>query len=169
MEKRKTETMQNNKIEIIPFQKIAKVIGDTGCYFSSIVYIAESILKVNADLIRYFYVFNKKLTNGKQWVEDDCFMNRPDLVLLNILQQEIRLHDIKKTVNSVNVQNIKDIKYVPKENEYLIGCYEWKTTGHTYSHFVVLDSKKNVVFDPLGQSNTVKNGKLVSLRVFEIL
>jgi len=162
--------LNNKKDEIIPVQKIAKVLGDTGCYFSSIVYLAENILKVKVDIIRYFFVFNKtKTSNGKQWIEDDCYMNRPDLVLLNILQQEIIKNGLNKVVNSVNVQNVKDIKYTPKNNEYLIGCYEWKATGHTYSHFVVLDSKKNVIYDPLGESNTVKNGKLVSLRVFELV
>lgn len=44
-----------------------------------------------------------------------------------------------------------------------IGCFKWKHT-----HFVVLDRKKNVVYDPIPNSNTVKNGKLISLRLYKI-
>lgn len=137
-------------------QKIAKNIGDNGCYFLSVVYLAEELVKNRFDIIQLFAIANKKITGGLQWIEDDCFMNYPNL-LLNYL-----------TGKEVKVRKETDISYYPKNNEYIIGCFKWKTTGTTYSHFVVLDKNKNVIYDPLGQSNTVINGKLDSLRVFTV-
>lgn len=42
---------------------------------------------------------------------------------------------------------------------HVFGCYKWKS-----SHFVVLDRERRVVFDPMGVSETVRNGKLDSMR-----
>ena len=48
---------------------------------------------------------------------------------------------------------------IPGEVKIVFGKYVYK-----YGHFVVLNKKKKVVFDSLGESNTVKNGKLESMR-----
>ena len=48
---------------------------------------------------------------------------------------------------------------IPDEVEHVFGCYRWKS-----NHFVVLDKNLNVVFDPIGKSNTVANGVLKSTR-----
>ena len=48
---------------------------------------------------------------------------------------------------------------IPENVAFVFGRYFYK-----YGHFVVLDSNKNVIFDSLGKSNTVKNGKLESMR-----
>lgn len=51
---------------------------------------------------------------------------------------------------------------IPDDVRCIIGCYRWKGT-----HFVVLDRQTlEVVFDPLGKSNTVRNGFLDTLRWF---
>ncbi|MCQ2577570.1 MAG: DUF261 domain-containing protein [Treponema sp.] len=154
--------MQISKVDAIPVQQIAKTIGEFGCYFSSLVYIAEQESGKKIDLIRAFDKYNKKKTCGVQWVEDDCFINRPDLVLLDLLKEN------GVPVNSVTVRKETDVNYHPKTNEVLVGCYEWKSTMKTYSHFVNVDNGKRVVNDPIGSSNTVKNGVLRSLRVFTI-
>lgn len=43
--------------------------------------------------------------------------------------------------------------------KFVFGKYVWK-----YGHFVVLNKLKKVIFDSFGTSNTVKNGKLESMR-----
>ena len=48
---------------------------------------------------------------------------------------------------------------IPGEVKIIFGKYVYK-----YGHFVVLSKNKKVVFDSLGESNTVKNGKLESMR-----
>ena len=42
---------------------------------------------------------------------------------------------------------------------HVFGCYRWRGT-----HFVVLDRERRVVYDPMGVSETVRNGKLESMR-----
>ena len=48
---------------------------------------------------------------------------------------------------------------IPSSVKIVFGKYMWK-----YGHFVVLNKNKKVIFDSFGISNTVKNGKLESLR-----
>lgn len=48
---------------------------------------------------------------------------------------------------------------IPSSVKIVFGKYMWK-----YGHFVVLDKFKTVKFDSFGISNTVKNGKLESMR-----
>ena len=48
---------------------------------------------------------------------------------------------------------------IPSSVKIVFGKYMWK-----YGHFVVLDKFKKVIFDSFGISNTVKNGKLESMR-----
>lgn len=50
-------------------------------------------------------------------------------------------------------------EYFDKEVAVLFGCFKWKST-----HFVVLNRRLEVIYDPLGYSNTVKNGILKSTR-----
>lgn len=162
--KQKGKTMPiSKKVETIPMQKIADVIGEFGCYFCSLVYIAEQETGKEIDVIRAFQKYNGKTTCGIQWVEDDCYINRPDLILLDLLKT-----NSGSTINNVTVRKETDINYYPKSNEVLVGCFEWKSTMKTFSHFVNVDKNKRVINDPMGSSNTVKNGSLRSLRVFTI-
>lgn len=48
---------------------------------------------------------------------------------------------------------------IPSKVEIVFGKYVWKG-----GHFVVLNKSKKVTFDSFGVSNTVKNGKLDSMR-----
>ena len=156
------------ELEHYPMQKIAKAIGESGCYYLSLCYIAETLLGVHVDPIYYFNIFSKEKTGGTVWIESDCYMNRPDLVLKGILKIEIAKHGINFSFNEVKISKNYDLFYFPKNNEHLIGYFENEVTMKTYGHFVNVDSNKNVINDPLGESNTVKNGKLKSLRVIEI-
>ena len=50
---------------------------------------------------------------------------------------------------------------IPDNTAFVIGKYMWHT-----GHFVLIDKNKKVIFDPLGESYTVKNGALQSMRYY---
>lgn len=62
---------------------------------------------------------------------------------------------------SVTYDNVhhKASEDIPLNVAVVFGRYVYK-----YGHFVQLDKNKNVIFDSLGKSNTVMNGKLESMR-----
>ena len=57
-----------------------------------------------------------------------------------------------------NIHHKADEK-IPSDVAVVFGRYVFK-----FGHFVQLDKTKKVIFDPLGKSNTVTNGKLKSMR-----
>ena len=57
-----------------------------------------------------------------------------------------------------NIHHKADEK-IPSNVAVVFGRYVFK-----FGHFVQLDKTKKVIFDSLGKSNTVKNGKLESMR-----
>ena len=50
---------------------------------------------------------------------------------------------------------------IPSDVKIVFGKYVWKG-----GHFVIINKSKNVTFDSMGESNTVKNGKLDSMRYY---
>lgn len=50
---------------------------------------------------------------------------------------------------------------IPDNVALVFGKYVWKG-----GHFVRLNQKKDVIFDSFGKSNTIKNGKLKSMRFY---
>ena len=60
----------------------------------------------------------------------------------------------------------EDSKYKPLPGEIVIYRYERVTTLKTYGHFVLAGTDGAVEYDPLGTSQTVMHGKMVSMRVF---
>lgn len=58
-------------------------------------------------------------------------------------------------------QHHKADEKIPSSVAVVFGRYVWQ-----YGHFVVLNKSKKVTFDPIGVSNTVKNGKLESMRYY---
>lgn len=128
-------------------QKIAKIIGENGCYFLSLLYLAEKNGK-QIDALRAYQFCLKK-----GWIDEDCFVNRPDLILSHYTGKNY----------SVSIQQLG---YKLKQGELCITLYEWKKTLETLGHFVVQNPDGVLEYDPLGNSNTVKNGKPKSYRVF---
>ena len=68
------------------------------------------------------------------------------------------------------------LAYIPKhypvdillpDGYYFIGEFYNKATD--FHHFVVIDRNKQVVFDPIPNSRTVREGKLVSIRFYKKL
>jgi hypothetical protein len=80
-----------------------------------------------------------------------------------IVDNEIKDHNALAKLFSLNVKY--DDKHrnpeerIPQNVAFLFGCFFWKGT-----HFVVLNKRLEVEFDPLQYSNTVKYGYLKSTR-----
>ena len=85
-------------------------------------------------------------------IDEDCYINDP-CKFINILTGDTKYKNVKK----VKITNILDL---PKNQKYIVE-YNW-IRG---SHFVVVENGK-VIFDPSGESESVKNGKPVSFRLF---
>ncbi|MGP1459231.1 MAG: DUF261 family protein [Treponema sp.] len=121
-------------------------IGQSGCYFLSLVKVSETIAKKDIDVLA---VYDKGIKEG--WMDDECFMKNPAAMVAHL------------TGKKIDVRHDK-VGYAPKENEYEITRYELKETGRTFSHFVVTRNGK-VVYDPYGDSRTRRLGKAESLRI----
>lgn len=139
-----------------PLQIFCKKIGISGCYFLCICKVAELILDKILNVTSLYKKATETIVNGLSIMDEDCFMNNPEALLEIITNKKIKLW---KEFN---------LSYIPKENEYIIGCYEWNDTMETYYHFVLLNTDKMVEYDPYGFSKTVQKGKLVSLRVIRV-
>lgn len=139
-----------------PLQIFCKKIGISGCYFLCVCKVAELILDKILNVTSLYKKATETIVNGLPIMDEDCFMNNPEALLEIITNKKIKLW---KEFN---------LSYIPKENEYIIGCYEWNDTMETYYHFVLLNTDKMVEYDPYGFSKTVQKGKLVSLRVIRV-
>ena len=124
-------------------QSICKKIGDSGCYFISLLKL------VNCDYAA-IGLYQKAL--AAKIIDEDCFVQDPAglLALAAGGQWDVR-HE------SANYQT--------KRNEWEILRFERKEATITYAHFVVGDGFGRVAYDPLDDSRTVAEGKLVSKRI----
>ena len=133
---------------ISPRQKICKLIGEAGCYFLSIIHIAEMLTKERIDAVD---IYEAATYTGV--MEPDCFVNKPGQLLGMMVPG-------KWGVASFGTA------YKPGEGEYEITRYERTTVVGVLSHFVCTDGDGHVVYDPLGDSLCVKLGRPVSKRIF---
>lgn len=135
---------------IFPTQFYAKKLGMSGCYFICICKIAENIINETIDTVKSLFECSKKKTGDLPWITSECYIYYPEKILEHLSGEKYTV--IKTT----------DLHYPLKNGDYIIGMYEYGD----YTHFVILDEEMNIIFDPYGNSSTVKNGKLVSLRIF---
>ena len=131
-------------------QAVCSRIGKSGCYFLSLVYIAETITKKEVDI---FALYEKGLR--EKWFDTDCFMRNPAGMMTYLVGK------------TCDVRHDK-VGYTPLSNEYEITRYEYRETGVTYGHFVVTRNGK-LVHDPFGESRTRTKGNAVSTRIVKVL
>jgi len=134
-------------------QVAAKHIGDSGCYFLSILKAAQGIGAMDIDypgeaLAWYWCGIDKG------WLGDDCLVI-DGAALLSHLAAVIAYTLHKESAD-----------YQAKPGDIEILRFEVEKTGITYSHFVLGDGKGGVAWDPWPGSLTVRNGKLMSKRIF---
>jgi hypothetical protein len=131
-----------------PRQKWFHTIGENGCYVLSILHAAE---RITGQYIDAFAAFMLALSKGL--VKDDCFVTDP-AGLLGYLTGET--WSVTKELPG----------YMCKGGEVEILRYEWQEVGELHGHFVGGNGQGEIEYDPYGESLTVKNGKLVSKRIF---
>ena len=130
-----------------PIQKIMMILGAAGCYFLAILRAAELSTNKSLDAVNCFLECARK-----GWIDADCWVNFPE--------------DIYGYFVGGKWKCRKDAKeYVPASGDVVILRYERTTTAGTTSHFVLGDNDKNIIYDPMGASETVMHGQLVSLRI----
>ena len=132
-------------------QKIMLVIGQEGCYFLSLVYLAEKITGRRIDAVAWYEEATKM-----GWMLANCYLLHPDILLG------------KMTGKRYNVKHAS-AGYLPKEGELLIARYERQKINNLMAHFVVQNTENPLAYeyDPMGESETVRHGQIVSYRVFK--
>lgn len=146
----KTITYQTDKKHSIVIQKY-------GCLFKSIAYFSKKDVSVEEqNIIWDILVRNGYITgdlNGDGDVDD-------------ALESIILDHDAVAEALCADIEYL-DAHFPPETpiptNCVAIGCFKWKSV-----HFAVIDKKKNVIYDPTPNSNTVKYGKLESIRLYKV-
>jgi len=78
-------------------------------------------------------------------------------------EAEVKSHDKLAKIFALDVKydgcHRQPKEKIPKNVAHIFGCYFWHGT-----HFVVLNRRLEVVYDPMGYSNTVANGYLKTMR-----
>jgi len=129
-------------------QREFETIGKTGCYFLSIVHVAEKYTGKYIDA----YDAYKAALKGKT-MREDCYVLDPAALLR-------MLTGVAWTVTK------EQSDYMATKGEQEILYFERNDTMQTVGHFVVGDGMGVVSYDPYGDSLTVKKGKLHSKRIF---
>lgn len=133
-------------------QVSAHNIGDAGCYFLSILYLAEKITGRKIDIVAEY----NAACDLKQ-IRADCFVLAPADILSCLTGERWTM---EKTVAS----------YIPTPDELEILRYEYTPRPMlTLGHFVVGNGRGGIAFDSmsaLSKSPVVLSGQLVSKRIF---
>ena len=136
-----------NQKDLKKVSEAAKQIYDYGCYFMSLLYVRKmpySEITSLDELLKYYDAFI-----AKSWMTPDCYVKDPCAILKFLTGKK---YTVKKSA-------ILD----PNAN-VIIGRWHNPTTNH--SHFVVMDSNNDVIWDGLEHSNTVAGGAVESYRLF---
>lgn len=127
--------------------ELSSVIQESGCLFLCFAQVSPLV----------FEDTNGRKALNKIWKEavKKGYISNDDVVLNhNSLANEFFALDVKYD----DIHHKAD-EIIPSNVEVVFGKYVcWQ------SHFVVLNKNKEVIFDSFGQSNTVKYGKLESMR-----
>lgn len=129
-------------------QREFEKIGKTGCYFLSIVHVAEKYCGKYIDAYEAY-----KLAMVGKTIRDDCYVVDPPALLR-------MLTGVAWTVTK------EPSTYKPIKGEQEILYFERKDTLATTGHFVVGDGEGVVSYDPYCDSMTVRKGVLSSKRIF---
>ena len=134
-----------------PRQKIMLTLGKAGCYFLSMVHIAESCLSNRRiDAIEKFLDCVQK-----GYCREDCFVENPAGVMNVLYGGRWEYHK-------------EGPDYQPVNGEFEILRFERATPEMVYSHFVYRD-RAGCIYDPLGDSKTVAGGRLISKRILKLV
>jgi hypothetical protein len=141
--------------KVVPgIQTFFKAAGEAACYALCIIRLAEKITCKSIEPIEALIIGIKHLAVYYNWENpddgDNFFVNAPD-AFLGML-----------TGKHITVRKVDNIGYQPALNEYIVERWERPTPKMIYAHFKLPD------WDSLYNSQTVKYGKIASLRVFKV-
>jgi len=134
-----------------PRQKIMLTLGEGGCYFLSMVRLAEDLLGKRIDAVLEF-----QKCVAMNLCREDCYIYDPAAIMHQLYGGDWRARK-------------EDADYEPIDGEFEILRFERSTPARIYSHFVLGSNKGEVEYDPLGNSNTVAHGQLVSKRILRLI
>lgn len=134
------------KMKIDNYQNWAKELFGGACYAACISWISNWM----SDKISAIDITRDILAGvEKGYIEDDGFVSEPHLFYNYCLGKKL-------------AKDVRKLPYEPQPFNQIV-CWKWKDK----THFVVMRDDK-VVFDPAGDSNTVKYGKIDSIREFVV-
>lgn len=132
-------------------QKFCLEIGNYGCYLISIY---KAILNTSTDSYNGDACILERIANDYDYLREhniignDCEILQPAAICERY---------------GINV-TVEKTKNWPNNALFVIGKWHNKRTG--YSHFVLMKGPRDVEYDPLGDSVTVKEGDIESYRAF---
>ena len=125
-------------------QKVMKILGECGCYFLSLVQVAERLTGKRIDAVEaYLDALIKKRTDGEATMLD------PAAVL-------------SAMAGGIWTVRKETPDYVPRDGETEVLVFQ----SGAYTHFVLGNGAGGVLYDPLGNSNTVAHGRIIGKRIF---
>ena len=122
-----------------------KNIYDYGCYFLDLLYIGKGYEELTLEeIVEYYHLFC-----SKDWIDKECYVKEPTAILEFLTGEKYR---------------VMYSKYPDQAAKHVVARFYNTYTG--YAHFVVSNSYGDVVWDPIENSYTVKNGIVDSYRLF---
>lgn len=138
--------------------RLLKVIQKYGCLFLCFAQASPMIFSGEEGI--------KALNNLWIKAEDEGAINgdlNKDGDYDDLMEAEVKDHNKLARIFALSVrydgQHHDPSEKIPDKVAFIFGCYFWKGT-----HFVNLNRNLSVANDPLGESNTVKNGYLKNTR-----
>lgn len=129
-------------------QRVFAEIGEYGCYLLSIL---KAIDKTKYNTVLLSIINDFEDLKKRNIIGDECTVLDPE-ALCRYYGANVKVEKTNKWPNSEDVW-------------FVIGKYHNKRTG--YSHFVLMKGPREVSYDPLGDSVTVREGDIESYRVFK--
>lgn len=139
---------------------LLKVIQDYGCLFLCFAYSSPIVFEGREGIEELNSLWATAIAN--KIISGDL---NEDGDFDDVGEAEIQSHDRLANLFKLNAYydgiHHSSFEQVPEEVKFIFGKFVYK-----FGHFVVLDKNKNVIFDPLIYSNSVRYGKLQSMRYY---
>jgi hypothetical protein len=137
---------------------LLKVINDYGCLFLCFAQASPRVFEGESGRTELNNIW--RIAEGKGIISGDI---NGDGDYDDIGEAEVQNHDALASLFGLNVsydgKHHGADEFIPDNVAFVFGRFVYK-----YGHFVVINKSKIVTFDSLGNSNTVRNGKLESMR-----
>lgn len=138
-------------------EKLKSEIKQWGCYFMSLLFLVNKLTNMSLPIGRINTLYRLFVSQG--WMTETCFIQNPTAIL--------GWAGIKAQMVFVDGTHRVRPDYECLPNEYEILCFS-REGAAPRTHFVVGDGSGHVAYDPYGESLAVKEGELVSKRVFRV-